>query len=41
MMPNQGIQGQGMNLPQKDVKYTMKKEIDQPGEKVSIVEKVK
>lgn len=41
MMPNQGLQGQGVFLPNQDVKYTHKQEIDQPGEKISFVEKVK
>lgn len=41
MMPNQGIQGQGVNLPKQDINYTRTQEIDRPGEKISFVEKVK
>lgn len=38
-MPNQGVMGEGMT--KQDVKFTQKKEIDQNGEKISIVERVK
>ena len=41
MMANQGIQGEGLTLPKQDLKYTHKQEIDQGGEKISFVEKVK